>query len=100
MAAFNKPGIMEQTVKLPFGEMPAGVAATIAVFDLTTHACDLARSTGQQLQDTELLEIALEAGKQMIGPDMRVPGMFGPEQPCADESTSVEKLLAFAGRTP
>lgn len=100
MAAFSKPGVMEQTVKLPFGEMPAGVAATIAVFDVTTHGCDLARATGQQLQDTELIETALAAGKQMIGPDMRVPGMFGPEVPCDASSSSVDKLLAFAGRQP
>ena len=100
LAAFSKPGIMEQTVKLPFGGMPAGVALTIAIFDVTTHACDLAQATGQQIQDTELIDTALEAGKQMIGPDMRVPGMFGPEQPCADDGSSVDKLLAFAGRQP
>ena len=99
-AAFSKPGIMEQTVKLPFGEMPAGVAATIAVFDVTTHACDLAQATGRQVQDAELVDTALAAGKQMIGPDMRVPGMFGPEVPCDESSSSVDKLLAFAGRQP
>ena len=100
LAAFSKPGIMEQTVKLPFGEMPAGIAATIGVFDVTTHACDLAQATGQQVQDTDLIETALETGKQMIGPDMRVPGMFGPERPCAESASSVDKLLAFAGRQP
>ena len=100
MAAFSKPGIMEQTVKLPFGEMPAGIAATIAVFDLTTHACDLAQATGQQVQDAELVDIALDAGKQMIGPDLRVPGVFGPEVPCEESASSVDKLLAFAGRLP
>lgn len=100
MAAFSRPGIMDQTVKLPFGEMPAPIAATIAVFDLTTHACDLAQATGQQVQDAELVGIALEAGKQMIGPEMRVPGMFGAEQPCADDASTVDKLLAFSGRQP
>ena len=99
-AAFSAPGIEEKTVALPFGEMPAPVAATIAVFDVTTHACDLATATGQQIHDTELLDIALEAGKQMIGPDLRQPGVFGPEQPCADDASAVDRLLAFAGRVP
>ena len=100
MAAFSKPGVLEQTVKLPFGAMPGAIAATIAVFDLTTHACDLAQSTGQQVQDGELVDIALEAGQQMVGPDLRVPGVFGPEQPCSDDASSIDKLMAFAGRLP
>jgi uncharacterized protein (TIGR03086 family) len=98
MAAFTQPGVLDKTVKLPFGEMPAGVAAGIAVFDVTTHGCDLARATGQQFLDAELLEAALAGGKQMIGPDFRVPGMFGPEQPCASDASATERLLAFAGR--
>ena len=97
-AAFNAPGIEEKSVTLPFGEMPAPVAATIAVFDVTTHACDLATATGQQIQDTELLGLALEAGKQMVGPDLRVPGFFDAEQPCADDASPADRLLAFAGR--
>src|SRR6185295_18042332 len=71
MAAFQQPGILEKNVKLPFGEMPAGVALNIAVFDVTTHAVDLARATGKTVDDTELLEAALEMGQEMIGPDLR-----------------------------
>ena len=29
-------------MKLPFGEMPAGVALNIAIFDVATHSVDLA----------------------------------------------------------
>ena len=100
MAAFSQPGIMDKTVKLPFGEMPAGIAAAIAVFDVTTHGCDLAKATGQQVVDTELIEAALESGKAMISPDFRVPGMFDAEQPCASDASPTERLLAFAGRKP
>ena len=62
MAAFEAPGAMEKIVKLPFGEMPAGVALNIAIFDVATHAVDLARATGQHVTDTELLEGALAIG--------------------------------------
>ena len=99
IAVYDQPGVMDKTVTLPFGQMPAGVALGIAIFDVTTHAADLATATGQKVDDEELVEAALEMGKQMIGPDLRVPGVFGPEQPCTDAATSTEKLLAFAGRT-
>jgi uncharacterized protein (TIGR03086 family) len=98
VAVYSDPNVMEKTVTLPFGEMPAGVALNIAIFDVATHAADLATATGQQLDDDELLDAALEMGKQMIGPEWRAPGVFGPEQPCADDASTTEKLLAFAGR--
>ena len=81
MSAFD--GLdLSKPVTLPFGEMPAGVALNIAIFDVATHACDIAESTGQSIADTDLLETALGFGKQMIGPEFRDPGVFGPEQPC------------------
>jgi TIGR03086 family protein len=98
MSAFD--GLdLSKMVTLPFGEMPAGVALNIAIFDVATHACDIAESTGQEIGDTELLETALEFGKQMIGPELRVQGVFGPEQPCAPDAPVTKRLFAFSGRT-
>jgi uncharacterized protein (TIGR03086 family) len=96
--AFDMPGALEKIVKLPFGEMPAGIALQIAVFDVTTHACDLAKATGQEVKDTQVLEAALEAGRQMIGAEMRGTGLFDAEQPAPEDAPTSEKLLAFAGR--
>lgn len=98
MTAFEAPGVMEKMVKLPFGEMPAGVALNIAIFDVATHAVDIARATGQHVTDTELLEGALEVGHQMIGPEMRMPGVFGDERPVDASAPAEDRLLAFAGR--
>jgi uncharacterized protein (TIGR03086 family) len=98
VAAFESPGALDKTVKLPFGEMPAGIALNIAVFDVLTHAADIATATGQTIDDTALVETALELGHQMVGPDLRVPGVFDAEQPAPDGSTPVVRLLAFAGR--
>jgi uncharacterized protein (TIGR03086 family) len=98
MAAFDGPGALEKIVKLPFGEMPADVALNIAVFDVTTHAVDLARASGQTVVDTELLEAALGMGKQMIGPELRQPGVFDGEQSVASDASAEDRLLAFAGR--
>lgn len=98
MKAFSLPGAMDKIVKLPFGEMPTPIALNIAIFDVATHACDLARATGQHVTDTEMLDGALAMGQQMIGPQMRMPGVFGDEQSATAQASPEDKLLAFAGR--
>ena len=98
LAAFEAPGALDKMVKLPFGEMPAGVAINIAVFDVLTHAADIASATNQTIEDTALIETALEVGHQMISPDLRAPGIFDPEQPAPEDATPTVRLLAFAGR--
>ena len=98
MSAFTSPGAMDKTVKLPFGEMPAAIALNIAIFDVATHAVDVARATGQKVADTETLEGALGIGRQMIGPDLRAPGVFDAEQQIGDTESAEDRLLAFAGR--
>jgi uncharacterized protein (TIGR03086 family) len=98
LAAFDAPGALEKMVKLPFGEMPAGVALNIAIFDVLTHAADIAIATGQTIADTALVATALEVGRQLISPELRVPGLFDPEQPAPAGAGPTEQLLAFAGR--
>ena len=100
LAAFDRPGVLAQTVKLPFGTMPAEVALGIAVFDVATHCCDLARATDQQIDDEELAEAALAAGRQMITAEWRGTGMFDVEQPEPIGGSAADRLLAFAGRRP
>ena len=99
MAVFGQPDVLDKIVKLPFGEMPAGVALNIAIFDVATHATDLARATGQTIADTDLLEAALDMGRQMISPEWRQAGVFGDEQPAPADAPIVDRLQAFAGRT-
>ena len=97
-AAFSGPGALEKMVKLPFGEMPAGVALNIAVMDVMTHALDIAKATGQTVDDDELLETALTIGRQLITPEFRTPGVFDAEQPAPPNASTADQLLAFAGR--
>lgn len=99
MSAFAEPGVLEKIVKLPFGEMPAGVALNIAIFDVLTHAVDIASSTGQTVNNAELIDTALLMGREMIGPELRTPGVFDPEQPIAADAPAQDRLLAFAGRS-
>ena len=97
--SFGLPGALDKMVKLPFGEMPAGVALNIAVMDVMTHCCDIAQATGQKIEDEDILAIALEVGHQLITEDFRQPGVFNAEKPAPPNATPAEKLLAFAGRT-
>jgi uncharacterized protein (TIGR03086 family) len=89
---------LSKLVTLPFGEMPAGVALNIAIFDVATHAVDIASSTGQAVADTDLLETALEFGHAMISQDFRDLGLFAAEQPCPADAPVTDRLLAFSGR--
>ena len=97
-AAFGSEGALDKMVKLPFGEMPAGVALNIAIMDVMTHAVDIAKATGQSIDDDEIVNTALEVGRQLITDDFRRPGVFDAEQPAPANATAADKLLAFAGR--
>ena len=98
MGEFKADVPPDEMVQMPWGPMPRGAAIDLATFDVTTHACDLATATGQQAPSDDLTESALAMGKQMIGPEMRVPGFFGDEQTPPDGADAAMRLLAFAGR--
>jgi uncharacterized protein (TIGR03086 family) len=97
-ATFALPGALDKMVKLPFGEMPAGVALNIAIMDVMTHTADIAKATGQDIDDEEILAIALEVGHQLITDDLRRPGVYDAEQPVDPNAPASDRLLAFAGR--
>ena len=80
--------------------MPAGVAANIAVFDLTVHALDLAHATGQSpALDPDVLQAGWEAAQAMLSPELRAAGMFAEAQLCADDAPLTQRLMAYAGRS-
>jgi uncharacterized protein (TIGR03086 family) len=100
LAAFGQPGAMDKVVTLPFGTMPAGVAANIAIFDLTVHALDLAQATGQSTAlDPEVLQAGWEAAQAMLNPELRAAGLFGEPRPCAEDAPLVDRLMAYTGRS-
>jgi uncharacterized protein (TIGR03086 family) len=99
--SFALPGAMDRIVKLPFGEMPAGMALNIAIFDVTTHAWDLARATGQSTDfDPEVVTTAYQIAQGMLTDDMRATGLFGPSVSVSDDAPMADRLAGLAGRTP
>ena len=92
--SFAIPGAMDRMVKLPFGEMPAGVAVNIAIFDVTTHAWDLAKATGQSTDlDPEVLGVAYQVAQSMLTRrPARTPGMFGQPVAVPDDAPVADRL--------
>jgi uncharacterized protein (TIGR03086 family) len=102
LAAFSRPGVLDEStvVPLPFGDLAAPAALHLAVFDLTAHAVDLARATGQRPPCDDVLRTALDIGPEVIPPAFRSPGFFHPEQPVGPDAPLADRLAAFAGREP
>lgn len=99
--AFAPAGVLDKVITLPFGEMPAGVALDIAIFDVTTHAWDLAKATGQSTAlDPEVLGAALELAQGMLSDEYRAMGLFAQPIEVPADAPTQDRLAAFAGRTP
>jgi uncharacterized protein (TIGR03086 family) len=100
LAAWRRPGVLDELVDGGPGPMPGRVLARINLLDTATHTWDLATATGQpsSLPD-EVANTALEASLATIGPEIRA-GRFGPEVAAPAGAGPTERLVAFLGRTP
>lgn len=97
-AALSVPGALEQTVKLPFGEMRAVDGFGFPFGDLLIHTWDLARAIGA---DDRLIPEACAmvlAQYEPIDALLRGPGVFGPRLEPAPDADIQDQLLAFVGR--
>jgi uncharacterized protein (TIGR03086 family) len=102
VAAFQADGVLQSTLKLPFGEMPGMAFAGLAAMDTFTHGWDLAKATGQSTDlAPQLAEQMLAQASQMIPDSFRGPegAPFGPAKEAPDGATAADKLAAFLGRS-
>jgi uncharacterized protein (TIGR03086 family) len=102
MAGWHRPGVREQTLKLPFGEMPGEVAINVVLADQLLHTWDLAKALGRPYSiDADLAEAVLQMMQKMMRPEFRGPGKgFAEEVPCPPDASVQDRLLAFSGRRP
>lgn len=101
--AVNEAGAMDKVMSLPppFGDVPAPVIVAFVAFDFMIHSWDLATATGQQYTPSDDLVAAADGfARQMIAPEMRVPGAFGAEVDAPAGASGFERLVAFSGRRP
>ena len=104
LAAFEQPGALEKTVKLPFGTFPGGAFLGLATTDAFVHGWDLAKATGQPADlEPDLARQLLDGAKATIpdqfrGADGVAP--FGPPVDVPASAPAADQLAGFLGRTP
>ena len=98
LEAFSRRGI-EGTIDMGFAELPATVVAGIINLELLVHAWDFAKATGQELVVSDAVTDHVEARPWTISDQVRASGSFAAAQPVAETASSLERLIAFTGRT-
>jgi uncharacterized protein (TIGR03086 family) len=100
VAAFGRPGALEQLVTVPFGTVPGVVALHLRITEVLVHGWDLARATGGQTAFPDDL-VAQELGFTRAALADLPPGRrpFGPPQPVADDAPLIDQLAACLGRS-
>ena len=100
MAAWRSSGVMEREMNGGAGPMPGAAYASINLLDTLTHSWDVAKATGQDPAiDEALAAFTLGVCEQLIAPQIR-PGRFADPVAVATGASSLDRLVAFLGRTP
>ncbi|MFE4796033.1 TIGR03086 family metal-binding protein [Streptomyces sp. NPDC056708] len=98
VAAWAVPGADEGTA----GSMglPARTVGNMVLGDLTVHAWDLARATGQEFVPDESVLSEIGPGLAAMAPMARGAKVFGEPHPVPDGASPFEQVLALTGRDP
>lgn len=96
--AFEQPEVLDRVLALPFGDARGEVAVDLAVLEIGIHSADLARATGQDITDQAPFAAVLDTLRARMIVEWRAPGILKDEQPAPPRASTVEKLLAYAGR--
>ena len=100
MDALKAEGVLDKGWKMPFGELPGQMMASIAFVEHVTHGWDLAKATGQ---DTTIPEPLLSEALEVVTPMdtmWRMPGVCGPKVDVPESASATDKFAGFMGRQP
>jgi uncharacterized protein (TIGR03086 family) len=102
LAAFEEPGVLDQKVEMPFGEMTVDQLLTnVAMGDLLIHSWDLARATGgDERLEPEAVAVAFEGLKPLDEVLHASGNVFGPKVDPPPDADLQTELLCFSGRRP
>jgi uncharacterized protein (TIGR03086 family) len=83
-------------------DLPAEVAATVAIDELVVHGWDLAMAAGLSFAaDEAMLNAAYGFAQAAVARDPDgSPGLFGPPVAVPDDAELVDRLLGLTGRDP
>lgn len=90
---------LEGTVAAGDRELPASFAAGILPVEILLHAWDMAQGSGQVLRVSDEVVAYIATLAATIVPGGRGTS-FADEQPAAEGTSALDRLAAFAGRTP
>jgi uncharacterized protein (TIGR03086 family) len=100
-AAWQQPAAWEGTAEAGGVQMPAPVAAVVALNEVTVHGWDLAVATGQQYRpDPAAVQACLEMVGDRSDPANDPEGLFGPVVPVPADAPVFDRLLGQTGRDP
>jgi uncharacterized protein (TIGR03086 family) len=102
MQEWRAPGVLDRTITLRLGSVPATFAIWLLVTDQLLHTWDLAKALGRPYtMPDDLSANVLAMMQQNLKPEMRGPGKaFGPVVPCPEDAPVQDRLAAFSGRQP
>jgi uncharacterized protein (TIGR03086 family) len=101
--AWRDPAAYDGTASAGGVEMPAPVAATVAMNEVVVHGWDLARATGQEfsVRDEDVATcFAFVEPMTLPGNEQMRNGLFGPEVPVSAGAPALDRLIGAAGRQP
>ncbi len=102
-AAWTEPQAWTGTAVAGGVEMPAEVAALVALDELVVHGWDVARASGQPYDvDPVSLDAVHGFVAQFSGPGQEESraGLFGPVVPVPDDAPLLDRVVGMAGRDP
>jgi uncharacterized protein (TIGR03086 family) len=101
VAAF-RTGAADRPLRVMSADLPGSVVLGMMLVEYIGHGWDLATATGQPVPYTEdEAGAALTSAQGMLTPDYRGPGQsFGHEIQVGADAPTVDRLIAFIGRTP
>jgi uncharacterized protein (TIGR03086 family) len=105
LAAWQREGVLDRTLTLPFGDVPATWSVGQQIADLVVHGWDIAKATGQSTDlDPELGQLALDWSRENLKPQFRGDEesgqVFGLEVPVPEDAPLHDRLAGFFGRNP
>jgi uncharacterized protein (TIGR03086 family) len=96
--AWQAPGVMDRTIELPIGTMPAPVVATVTMLEAVVHGWDISQATGEAADIPDALAVpVLEFARQALDDAGRGDNFAA----ALDLGiTPSARLVAFLGRKP
>jgi uncharacterized protein (TIGR03086 family) len=100
LVAWSRDGALNETLHLPFGDLPAGWRVGQQISELAVHGWDIARATGQSTElDPEIGQSSINWARENLKPEFR-GNAFGPEVSVPDDAPIYDRLAGFFGRDP